>query len=99
MNLNALLCKFSILVRGLELANIHTRVQQLTFDRTKLFTRAFLSWKPKNLFNLISAFNWFAADLQIRFTGADPAFVIRGGPNSETNQKGQFFSNHSVSHS
>ena len=54
MNLSALLCKFSILVRDLELGNMRKRVQQLKFDRAKLLTRIFLSWKPKNFFNLIS---------------------------------------------
>ena len=54
MNLSALLCKFSILVRDLELGNMRKKVQQLKFDRAKLLTRILLSCKPKNLFNLIS---------------------------------------------
>lgn len=35
--------KFLILVRNVELTNIHTRVQQLKFDATNLFIRTFLS--------------------------------------------------------
>ena len=42
-------------------------VLQYRIDRTRLFTRTFLSWKLKNLFNLVSVFIWFAADLKIWF--------------------------------
>ena len=67
MNLIALLCKFLILVRDLELADKHTRVQLLKFDTAKLFTRTFLSWELKKRFNLISALSWFGGSSQIRF--------------------------------
>ena len=67
MNLGVLLCKFSILARDLELANIHTSVRWIKFDKTKLFTKTILSWNPKKLVNLIGAFSWFTADLKIWF--------------------------------
>ena len=62
INVSALLCKFSILVIDLALASIHARMQKLEFD---IFTRTFLSLKPKKFFNLTTAFSCFAAALQL----------------------------------
>ena len=64
INVSALLCKFSILVIDLALASIHARMQKLEFD---IFTRTFLSLKPKKFFNLTTAFSCFAAALQLWF--------------------------------